>query len=233
MAVGCRIPTIALQRRLCGCGFALARPRASVTRRPQFSRADVLGRDFIGGDKRRLGRSRRLGRALVSETRRHRGAPRHQACGARARGPSPATTWRHALGIQRPYPTLKHDPRDSHGIIRPKPLAPEGAPASALPGFPVLFAMCRYVPQPRFEFRRLFAVCPENSAIPNNGTHSLGKLWQRGDACTLVGQNPWSAKTPSRPRVGTPARRWCRQIRRNSTTPRRCRVSGPCAAPDR
>ena len=162
MAVGCRIPTIALQRRLCGCGFALARPRASVTRRPQFSRAGS-GRDFVGGDKRRLGRRRRLGRALVSETRRHRGAPRHQACGARARGPSPATTWRHALGIQRPYPTLKHDPKDSRGIIRPKPLAPEGAPASALPGFPVLFAMCRYVPQPLLEFRRLFAVCPENS----------------------------------------------------------------------
>ena len=233
MAVGCGVPTIVLRRRLCGRGRTRTRPPGRVTRRPRFSRAHVLGRDFIGGDKRRLGRSRRLGRALVSETRRRPGAPLHQAGGARARGPSPATTWRHALGIQRPYPTLKHDPRDSHGIIRPKPLAPEGAPASALPGFPVLFAMCRYVPQPLLEFRRLFAVCPENSAIPNNGTHSLGKLWQRGDACTLVGQNPWSAKTPSRPRVGTPARRWCRQIRRNSTTPRRCRVSGPCAAPDR
>ena len=190
MAVGCRIPTFALQRRLRGRGLTLARPRGRVTRRPQFSRADVLGRDFIGGDKRRLGRRRRLGRALVSETRRHRGAPRHQACGARARGPSPATTWRHALGIQRPYPTLKHDPRDSHGIIRPKPLAPEGAPASALPGFPVLFAMCRYVPQPRFEFRRLFAVCPENSAIPNNGTHSLGNCGKGVTLNPRVGQTP-------------------------------------------
>ena len=186
MAVGCRIPTIALQRRLCGCGFALARPRASVTRRPQFSRAGS-GRDFVGGDKRRLGRRRRLGRALVSvsETRRRPGAPLHQAGGARARGPSPATTWRHALGIQRPYPTLKHDPKDSRGIIRPKPLAPEGAPASALPGFPVLFAMCRMFPDHFWNFADFFQFAQRIPLYRITERTDSGKLWQKSEAHTL------------------------------------------------
>jgi len=186
MAVGCGVPTIALRRRLCGRGRTRTRPPGRVTRRPRFSRAHVLGRDFIGGDKRRLGRSRRLGRALVSvsETRRRPGAPLHQAGGARARGPSPATTWRHALGIQRPYPTLKHDPKDAPGINTTQPLAPEGAPASALPGFPVLFAMCRMFPDHFWNFADFFQFAQRIPLYRITERTDSGKLWQKGEAHT-------------------------------------------------
>lgn len=214
-------------RRIDGDRLRLPHDRAAVVARVQLRAAALTG-------LRANGRVRFRCRAAANRSAPAQ-RPRHSLRTLSARWRAPE--WRrhradataHAryrlaacLGNSTPYPTLKHD---SQGLPRDhttQPLAPESAPAPAAARILGASPYVPDVPHPRSGISQTFGGLPtefRSREMPRQlrGEQIVAKRRIRS----------------SRPVAGRPERRWCHQIRRNSTAPRRCRVAWPCAAPDR
>jgi hypothetical protein len=235
MARGGGVHTIAQgRRRLCRraapTGTCARRPRRGFGRPLGRALGRAVGRAVVGrrwGPRRiRLGRGQRPARPI-------RHGPRGHAWTCR---PSPVATRRQAVRIHPPNPThSRHSARYdaqhwTRHSSRHRPRAPLSAPPLKAPQRShrmVAVAVAGTTPSYLAQFRRLFALCPQDSALPGGRApkspprkQNVAKTWN-------------GAGRPSRSGDGTPARRWYRRIRTNSTARCRCRAFAPCGAPDR